>query len=145
MYQNTEGLKLGEDHYNLNTGEYEFTYICNGDTAVLVEGVPDTIEKSYYNGEKYTTQVFAYIKGTDKLLDEYDLQDLCYNAIILPKARIESLKKAEEQVKAIISEHDIKEPFIFEGGNLSVGKEHVLSAHIQAGYNQGWISSSICW
>lgn len=145
MYQNNESLKLGEDHYNLKTGEYEFTYICNGDVGVQVEGVPDTFEKSFYSGEKYTVEVHAYIKGSDKLLSEDDVNELCYNAIILPKSRLDTIKLAEEQVKAIISQHDIKEPFIFEGGNLSVGREHVLSAHIQAGYDQGWISSSICW
>lgn len=145
MYQNTKSLKLGEDHYNLKTGEYEFTYVYDGDERIEVENVPETIEKSYYDGEVYQEEVYAYVKGTAELLDEDDVSDRCYNAIILPKARIESLKKAEEQVKAIISQHDIKEPFIFEGGSLSVGKEHVLSAHIQAGYDQGWISSSICW
>lgn len=144
MYQNRENLKLGEDHYNLKTGEYAFTYIYDGNDRVEVEGIPETFIETYGKTE-YEVEVYAYIKGTNKLIDEDDLSDLCYSGVYVTKQRFDQLADSKAKIQAIIDEAKIQEPFVFEGGNLSVGKEHVLSAHIQAGYDHGWISSSICW
>lgn len=147
MYQNNESLKLGEDHYNLETGEYAFTYVYNGDQRFEVEGfdVPETVTEIYPTGTTYINEVWAFVKTTNELIDEDSLYDLCYNDIYVSKERLDQLVAAKDKIQAIIDEAGISEPFVFEGGKLSVGKEHVLSAHIQAGYDKGWISSSICW
>ncbi len=144
MYQNRENLELGEDHYNLKTGEYAFTYVYDGSDRVEVEDIPENYIENY-RGEMYEVDVYAYVKGTNKLIDESDLCDLCYNDVYVTKQRLDQLADSKAKIQAIIDEAKIKEPFVFEDGNLSVGKEHVLSAHIQAGYDHGWISSSICW
>ncbi len=144
MYQNRDNLVIGNDYYNLKTGEYAFTYIYDGCERVDVEGIVESFTKSYGTTE-YEVDVYAYVKGTSKLIDEDDLCDLCYNDVYVTKQRLDQLADSKAKIQAIIDEAKIKEPFVFEDGKLSVGKEHVLSAHIQAGFDQGWISSSICW
>lgn len=144
MYQNTSNLVVGQDYYNLNDGEYGFTYVYDGDDRFEVEGIPETFTKKYSTTE-YELDVAAYVKGTNELLDEDALCDLCYNDLYVSKERLDQITTSKAKIQAIIDGANIKEPFVFEGGKLSVGKEHVLSAHIQAGYDHGWISSSICW
>lgn len=144
MYQNTENLQLGEDYYNLKTGEYEFTYISDGCDRLEIEGIPETFTQIYGTTE-YEVEVHAYNKVTDKLLNESDICDLCYNDVYVTKQRLDQLADSKAKIQAIIDEAKIQEPFVFEDGTLSVGKEHVLSSHIQAGYDHGWIYSSICW
>jgi hypothetical protein len=144
MYQNTENLELGKDYYDINTGEYKFTYISDGCDEIEVEGIPKSFVKAY-GTTSYDVEVQAYVKGTNELLSESEVCDICYEDIMVTKERLEELEEAKIKIQAIIDEANLSEPFIFEGGQLWVGKEHVLSTHINAGYDHGWISSSICW
>lgn len=144
MYANTDSLELGEDHFYIKDGKYAFTYVYDGDSRIDVDSVPETVTKSYGKSE-YINEVHAYVKETGELLDEDDVSELCYQEVIVPKSRLEVLDKAKREIQDIIDKCSLTEPFVYEGGELRVGKEHVLSAHIQAGYDQGWISSSICW
>lgn len=144
MYQNRNNLKLGQDYYYLDSGKYAFTYIFDGDDRIEIEGydIPLTVKPSWSNNEY---ESWAYNKLEGKALDEDDMSEICYSNVLVTKERLDALATSKAKIQAIIDEANIKEPFVFEGGKLSVGKEHVLSAHIQAGYDQGWISSSICW
>lgn len=144
MYNNRDNLQVGKDYYDLNTGEYVFTMIFDNDEdeRITVEGVPATV-KSKYSDHMYDT--FAYNKDSMKTYSEDDLYDFCYNNIIVDKERLDSINTTKQVLMNLWEESGIREPFIYEGGKFSVGKEQVLSAHINAGYEHGWISSSICW
>lgn len=144
MYQNRDNLVLGQDYYYLNTGKYAFTYVFDGEDRVEIDGfdVPVMVKSRWGDGE-YESWAFNKVEG--KALDEDDMADICYNDVLVTKQRFDQLADSKAKIQAIIEEANLKEPFVFEDGKLSVGKEHVLSAHIQAGYDQGWISSSICW
>ena len=144
MYNNRDNLQVGNDYYNLSTGEYVFTMIFNDDEddRIVVDGIPSQVKSSY--GE-YMNDVYAYNKETLKLFDESDLCDEAYENVLVSKERWESINTAKQVLMNIWEESGIKEPFVYEGGVFSVGKEEVLSAHINAGYAHGWIQSSICW
>lgn len=145
MYNNTHDLEVGNDYYNLKTGEYVFTLIYNGDDdeRITVEGVPASRTESY-SGSTWEADIFAYNKNTWKLFDEDDLCDACCD-VLVNKARLDAINTTKQVLMNLWEESGIKEPFIVEDGVFSVGKEAVLSAHINAGYEHGWISSSICW
>lgn len=144
MYNNRDNLQVGKDYYNLNTGEYMFTMIFNGDEdeRISVEGVAPAV-KSSYSGYMYDT--FAYNKHNLEIFDEDAIYDFCNNNIVVDKERLDSINTTKQVLINLWEESGIQEPFVYEDGVFSVGKEQVLSAHINAGYEHGWISSSICW
>ncbi len=144
MYNNTDNLEVGEDFYDLSTGEYVFTMIYNNDedTRIVVEGVPVSVKSPY---SEYMYDTFAYNKNTMEYYDEDGVSDFCYNNTIVTKERLDAINTTKQVLMNLWEESGIKEPFVVEDGNFYVGKEQVLSAHINAGYEHGWISSSICW
>lgn len=144
MYNNTDNLEVGKDFYDLNTGKYVFTVIYNNDDdeRIVVEGIPVEVKSPYSN---YMYQTFAYNRDTMEYYDEDGVHDFCYNNTIVSKERLDAILNAKKVLADLCSEAGITEPFVYEDGKLSVGREQVLSAHINAGYEHGWISSSICW
>lgn len=147
MYNNADHIEVGKKYYKVTTGEYVFTSVYNGvrKSELLESGkYPDKVVVSYGDWTS-DHEVFAVNEETGALLDEDDMLDICYNDVVVDAYRIEELKEARAKIEAIITDAEIKEPFVFDGRDLKVGKEHVLSAHINAGYEHGWISSSICW
>lgn len=144
MYNNTDNLEVGKDFYDLNSGEYVFTVIYDGndDTRIVVEGVPTQVKSAYSD---YMYDIVAYNKDTLQALDEDDVNDICYNNLIVTKEYLDAINTTKQVLINLWEESGIQEPFVYEDGVFSVGKEQVLSAHINSGYEHGWISSSICW
>ncbi len=144
MYNNRDNLVVGKDYYDLNTGEYVLTMIFNEyeSERISVDGIPSEVKSPY---GAYYNDTYAYNKETLKLFDESDLCDVAYNTVLVTKERLDSINTAKQVLMNLWEESGIKEPFVYENGVFSVGKEQVLSAHINAGYEHGWISSSICW
>ena len=144
MYNNRDNLQVGKDYYDLNTGEYVFTVVFDGDEddRLVVEGVPSEVKSDYGD---YMLETWAYNKDTLKIFDEDDLSEVCYNNLVVSKDRLDAINTARQVLINLREESGIQEPFVYEDGVFSVGREQVLSAHINAGYEQGWISSSICW
>lgn len=144
MYNNRDNLQVGKDYYDLATGEYVFTVVFDGDEddRLIVEGVPSEVKSNYGD---YMLETWAYHKDTLKIFDEDDLSDACYNSTLVSKERLDSINATKQVLMNLFEESGIQEPFVVENGNFYVGKEQVLSAHINAGYEHGWISSSICW
>lgn len=144
MYNNRDNIEVGKDYYNLNTGKYVFTVIFNDDddNRITVEGIPSEVKSDYGD---YMKDIHAYNKETNQLFDESDFCDEVYNNILVTKDRLDDINTAKQVLMNVWEESGIREPFIYEDGQFYVGKEQVLSAHINAGYEHGWISSSICW
>lgn len=144
MYNNRDNIEVGKDYYNLNTGKYVFTVIFNDDddNRITVEGIPSEVKSDYGD---YMNDIHAYNKETNQLFDESDFCDEVYNNILVTKDRLDDINTAKQVLMNVWEESGIREPFIYEDGQFYVGKEQVLSAHINAGYEHGWISSSICW
>ena len=144
MYNTRDNLQVGKDYYDLNSGEYVFTVVFDGDEddRLIVEGVPSEVKSSYGD---YMLETWAYNKETLEIFDEDDLSETCYNRLVVSKERLDAINTAKKVLINIWEQSGITEPFIYEDGKFSVGKEQVLSAHINAGYEHGWISSSICW
>lgn len=144
MYKNRDNLQVGKDYYDLNTGKYVFTMIYNDDDdeRIIVDGIPSEVKSSYGN---YYNDTYAYNKETSKIFDESDLCDVVYQTVLVTKERLDSINTTKQVLMNLWEESGIKEPFVVEDGKFYVGKEQVLSAHINAGYEHGWISSSICW
>lgn len=144
MYNNRDNLVVGNDYYDVTTGDYVLTLIYNDndDERIVVEGVPSEVKSPY--GE-YFNQIYAYNKETLEILDEGDLCDAAYENILVSKERLDVINTTKGVLMNILEESGIKEPFVYENGEISVGKEQVLSAHINSGYEHGWIQSSICW
>lgn len=144
MYNNRDNLQVGKDYYDLNSGEYVFTVVFDGDEddRLIVEGIRSEVKSSYGD---YMLETWAYNKETLEIFDEDDLSDTCYNRLVVSKERLDAINTTKQVLINIWEQSGITEPFIYEDGKFSVGKEQVLSAHINAGYEHGWISSSICW
>lgn len=144
MYNNRDNLQVGKDYYDLNSGEYVFTVVFDGDEddRLVLEGVPVAVKSDYGD---YMLETWAYNKDTLKVFDEDDLSDVCYNNVVVSKDRMDAINTARQVLINLWEESGIQEPFVYEDGVFSVGKEQVLSAHINAGYEHGWIQSSICW
>ena len=145
MYNNRDNLVVGLDYYNLKTGEYLFTHLYDdcSDERLEVEGIP-VETPSKWSGD-YTDTTYAYNKETMKTLTEDDLCDICYENLVVDKVRLDEINVTKQVLLNLIEGSGIREPFVVEDGKVSVGREQVLSAHIQAGYEHGWIQSSICW
>lgn len=144
MYNNRDNLQVGKDYYDLATGEYVFTIIYDGDDddRISVEGIPAEVKSDYGD---YMLETWAYNKETLKVFNENDLCDIAYETVLVDKARMDVINTTKQVLMNLFEESGIQEPFVVENGNFYVGKEQVLSAHINAGYEHGWISSSICW
>lgn len=145
MYNNIDNLRVGEDYYDLSSGEYKFTVLFLGDEddRLHVEGVP--LEVKPYWTDDYMLTTWAYNKETMEPIQEDAIYDYCYNNVMVSKERLDEINTAKQVLMNLWEESGIQEPFVYEDGKFSVGKEQVLSAHINAGYEHGWISSSICW
>lgn len=144
MYNNTDNLEVGKDYHNAKTGKYVFTYIFDGYERVELEGfdVPLTVKSSWSDKDH---ESWGYNKISGVTLDQYDVSDLCSDNVLISKERLDEINQVKEVLMNILEESGIQEPFIYEDGKFSVGKEQVLSAHINTGQEHGWISSSICW
>lgn len=144
MYNNRDNLQVGKDYYDLATGEYVFTIIYDGDDddRISAEGIPAEVKSNYGD---YMLETWAYNKETLQVFNESDLCDVAYETVLVDKERMDSINTTKQVLINLFEESGIQEPFVYEDGKFFVGKEQVLSAHINAGYEHGWISSSICW
>lgn len=131
--------ELGIDYFNLKSKKYVYTIVFKG--GKTLENFDGKIPEDLLEW----SDVVGFNKQTQEFLCDDDIADLNYDNVIVSKERLETIGVVTDVLQNIIEESGVNEPFVFEDGVLSVGKENVLSAHINAGYDHGWISSSICW